>query len=49
VREIVGAVADPHEEVALFDQTRVDLHAGRLVGPGRAVEPARAEGLDLVQ
>ena len=51
-RERVGQeidVPDRHEEVTLVDASRVNLNAGRVVGPRRAVEPARTEGLDLVE
>ncbi len=49
VGQEVDAVADGHEEVTLVDTSGVHLDSGRLVGPGSTVEPARAEGLDLVQ
>ena len=45
----VPAAADLDEQVALLDPARVDLHAGHLVRPGRAVEPAGAELGDLVE
>ena len=49
VLAVVDAVAERDEQVAFFDATRVDLHAGDLFRPACAVELSRDQVRDGVQ